>query len=105
MPNRSYKSTVVLIAKLKAERKAGKLPPPVSFPDLSVTTSDDRRVAPISNTGIIKFSSLRASSAHHPDAKTFPVGNSHKQGTQLVTPGAIRNGELRYMSGAKPRGD
>lgn len=33
-------------------------------------------------------------------AKQFPVGNSHKQGPQLLTPDAVKN-DLKWMSGAK----
>lgn len=34
------------------------------------------------------------------DAKQFPVGNSHKQGPQLLTPDAIKT-DLAWMSGKK----
>lgn len=34
------------------------------------------------------------------DAKKFPVGNSHKQGLQLLTPGALKE-DLQWMGGKK----
>lgn len=72
---------------------------PVAFPDLKCESN----VAPMSNNMAVKFSSQRRGGCYHPDAKEFPIGNSHKQGPQLVTPAQFKNGELRYMGGGKPK--
>ena len=73
--------------KLKGQRT------PIPFPDLKC----ESRAAPLSNrvTPRIGKKELPA------DAHQFPVGNSHKQGPMLITPGMIAGGELQYMGGKK----
>ena len=59
------------------------------FPDLQV----EQRTAPCSN-------SMRGSAARRvqpPGMKQFPVGHSHKQGLELITPGM----DLQWMGGKK----
>jgi hypothetical protein len=59
------------------------------FPDLKV----EQRTAPCSN-------GMRGSTARRvrpPGMKQFPVGHSHKQGLELITPGT----DLRWMGGKK----
>jgi hypothetical protein len=59
------------------------------FPDLKV----EQRTAPCSN-------GMRGSTARRaqpPDMKRFPVGHSHKQGLELITPGM----DLQWMAGKK----
>ena len=59
------------------------------FPDLKV----EQRTAPCSN-------GMRGSTARRPRAagmKQFPVGHSHKQGLELITPGT----DLQWMGGKK----
>ena len=60
------------------------------FPDLKV----EQRTAPCSN-------GMRGSTARRarpPGMKQFPVGHSHKQGLELITPGM----DLQWMGGKKP---
>ena len=60
------------------------------FPDLKV----EQRTAPCTN-------GMRGSTAHRarpPGMKQFPVGHSHKQGLELITPGT----DLQWMGGKKP---
>ena len=60
------------------------------FPDLKV----EQRTAPCSN-------GMRGSTARRvppPGTKQFPVGHSHKQGLELITPGT----DLQWMGGKKP---
>ena len=60
------------------------------FPDLKV----EQRPAPCSN-------GMRGSTARRarpPGMKQFPVGHSHKQGLELITPGM----DLQWMGGKKP---
>src|SRR5262249_36723090 len=60
------------------------------FPDLKV----EQRTAPCSN-------GMRGSTARRvppPGMKQFPVGHSHKQGLELITPGT----DLQWMGGKKP---
>src|SRR5215470_12097699 len=59
------------------------------FPDLKV----EQRTAPCSN-------GVRGSTARRPrpaGMKQFPVGHSHKQGLELITPGT----DLQWMGGKK----
>jgi hypothetical protein len=59
------------------------------FPDLTV----EQRPAPCSN-------GMRGSTARRaqpPGMKQFPVGHSHKQGLELITPGT----DLQWMGGKK----
>ena len=59
------------------------------FPDLKI----EQRTAPCSN-------GMRGSTARRvqaPGMKQFPVGHSHKQGLELITPGM----DLQWMSGKK----
>jgi hypothetical protein len=59
------------------------------FPDLKV----EQRTAPCSN-------GMRGSTARRPrpaGMKQFPVGHSHKQGLELITPGT----DLQWMGGKK----
>jgi len=59
------------------------------FPDLKV----EQRTAPCSN-------GMRGSTARRPrppGVKQFPVGHSHKQGLELITPGT----DLQWMGGKK----
>jgi len=59
------------------------------FPDLKV----EPRTAPCSN-------GMRGSTARRarpPGVKQFPVGHSHKQGLELITPGT----DLQWMGGKK----
>ena len=59
------------------------------FPDLKV----EQRTAPCTN-------GMRGSTARRaqpPDMKQFPVGHSHKQGLELITPGT----DLQWMGGKK----
>ena len=59
------------------------------FPDLKV----EQRTAPCSN-------GMRGSTARRaqpPGMKRFPVGHSHKQGLELITPGT----DLQWMGGKK----
>jgi hypothetical protein len=59
------------------------------FPDLKV----EQRTAPCSN-------GMRGSTARRaqpPGIKRFPVGHSHKQGLELITPGM----DLQWMGGKK----
>ena len=73
-------------------RARGVRPARAEFPDLSV----DRQPAPLSN-GFGKTVGKRELPA---DAKYFPVGHCHKQGTQLITPDQIKS-ELQWMGGRK----
>jgi hypothetical protein len=60
-----------------------------AFPDLTV----EQRTAPCSN-------SMRGSTARRAQLegmKRFPVGHSHKQGLELITPGM----DLQWMGGKK----
>ena len=61
-----------------------------SFPDLSV----EQRTAPCSDSIAHKTPGRRNLPA---DAEKFPVGHSHKQGYQLITPGT----PLEDMGGRK----
>jgi hypothetical protein len=59
------------------------------FPDLKV----EQRTAPCTN-------GMRGSTARRvqpPGMKQFPVGHSHKQGLELITPGM----DLQWMGGKK----
>lgn len=60
------------------------------FPDLKVA----QRTAPCSNS--MRGSTSRR--ARPPGMKQFPVGHSHKQGLELITPGM----DLQWMGGKKP---
>ena len=62
----------------------------VPFPDLSV----EQRTAPCSDSLHHKTSGKRERPG---DARDFPVGHSHKQGYQLITPGT----PLEDMGGRK----
>ena len=60
------------------------------FPDLKV----EQRTSPCLN-------GMRGTTARRVrplDAKQFPVGHSHKQGLELITPGM----DLQWMGGKKP---
>lgn len=59
------------------------------MPDLSV----EQRTAPCGN----RFGKTTGKKELPPDAKIFPVGHSHKQGLQLITPGT----HLPDMGGRK----
>jgi hypothetical protein len=59
------------------------------FPDLKV----EQRTAPCSN-GMRGGTTRRA---QPPGMKQFPVGHSHKQGLELITPGM----DLQWMGGKK----
>jgi hypothetical protein len=59
------------------------------FPDLKV----EQRTAPCSN-GMRGGTARRA---QPPGMKQFPVGHSHKQGLELITPGM----DLQWMGGKK----
>ena len=63
------------------------------FPDLSV----EQKTASC-GCGFAKVSGKRFLPA---DAKQFSIGQSHKQGPQLITEGMIRNGELQFLGGRK----
>lgn len=63
----------------------------VPFPDLSV----EQRTAPCSNNLHVHTSTARRELPA--DAEKFPVGHSHKQGYQLITPET----PLADMSGGK----
>jgi hypothetical protein len=61
-----------------------------AFPNLKV----EQQVAPCTN-------GMRGSTARRVQpsgAKQFPVGNCHKQGLELITPGT----DLQWMGGKKP---
>jgi hypothetical protein len=76
------------IARLKAkhggDRSLGR-----EFPDLKV----EARTAPCSNS--MRGNTVRR--AQPPGMKLFPVGHSHKQGLELITPGM----DLQWMGGKK----
>ena len=60
------------------------------FPDLKM----EQRTAPCSN-------GMRGRAARRtrpPGMKQFPVGHSHKQGLEMITPGM----DLQWMGGKKP---
>jgi hypothetical protein len=59
------------------------------FPDLKV----EQRTAPCSNG----MRGSTAPRARPPGTKQFPVGHSHKQGLELITPGT----DLQWMGGKK----
>ena len=62
---------------------------PREFPDLQI----EQRTAPCSN-------GMRGSTARRvrpPGMKQFPVGHSHKQGLELITPGM----DLQWIGGKK----
>lgn len=65
-------------------------------------SSTDRRVAPMSATPMVPFSSQVRSAAHHKDAIQFPSATTHKQGPQLITPGDIKTGRVHDFGGHKP---
>jgi hypothetical protein len=74
-----------LQAKHGRDRSLGRV-----FPDLKV----EQRTAPCSN-------GMRGSTARRDrpaGMKQFPVGHSHKQGLELITPGM----DLQWMGGKKP---
>lgn len=64
------------------------------LPDLSV----EQRTAPCSDVMTRIVYPAGAPSG----ARQYPVGHSHKQGLELITPGMIETGQLRHMGGAKP---
>jgi hypothetical protein len=59
------------------------------FPDLKV----EQRTAPCTNG--MRGSTARRAQA--PGMKQFPIGHSHKQGLELITPGT----DLQWMGGKK----
>jgi hypothetical protein len=61
------------------------------LPDLSIVTN-----APLCGCG---FSRILGRKTLPPDAKQFPIGNSHKQGPMLVSPGMLS--DLEHLSGKK----
>jgi hypothetical protein len=65
----------------------------VPMPDLSV----DRNPSPTSD----RFDRTLGMRSLPVDARQFPVGHSHKQGTILITEGMIKNGELQWLGGRK----
>jgi hypothetical protein len=68
---------------------------PIVAPSLKV---DQRGVSPCTNL----FGNGRSPKRDlPPDAIEFPIGNCHKSGLQLITPGQIANGELKYLGGKK----
>jgi len=79
------------IARLKHKKykSSWKIP----FPDLSIK----QHIAPLGN----QFAPISGKRNLPADANLYPTGFSHKQGTQLITPGMIQNGELQWMSGKK----
>jgi hypothetical protein len=82
------------IAALRA--KHGKRRPNF-MPDLST----EQRTAPCSNV-LAPIHRRVTVGAHHPDAQSFPVGQLHKQGPVLITPGDIAGGQLKFFGGGKP---
>jgi hypothetical protein len=85
-----WKSRKRQIDKLLAKHGRGSWKVP--FPNLSV----DKDV-PKTSDRITGFSYSKPLPS---DAKTFPVGHSHKQGLQLITPGQLEN-EMEWMGGKK----
>ncbi len=63
----------------------------VPFPDLSV----EQRTAPCG----CGFAATPRKKNLPKDARQFPVGNSHKQGPELITPGMMS--QLEYLGGKK----
>ena len=86
-----WKSRAKEIQKLKLKHKGNRYKVP--FPNLKM----DHNPAPLSN----RFTTTLGKKERHPDAHQFPVGNSHKQGPMLITPGMIAGGELRHLGGKK----
>jgi hypothetical protein len=64
----------------------------VAFPDLSV----ERRGPPTGNY----FGPISGKRTIPVGAKAYPVGHSHKQGIELLTPNMLKN-ELQYLGGKK----
>ena len=86
-----WKNRAAEIQRLKLKYRGNKYKVP--FPDLKF----EQNVAPLSN----RFTQTMGKKELPPDANKFPVGNSHKQGTVLITPGMIESGQLQYMGGKK----
>lgn len=83
------KQTGVLRLRAKHRNQSLVLP----WPDLSTNSA----AYPSINT-VKSFSGLVRTLPH--GAKPFPVGHLHKQGLQLITPGAIKD-DLPYYGGKK----
>ena len=86
-----WKNRLREIEALKAKHRGSKYK--VELPTLKI----DHNPAKLGNG----FAPIKGKKSLPKDAKNFPVGNSHKQGTQLVTEGMIKNGELAFMGGKK----
>jgi len=91
-----WKSRQREILKLKAKLKGHRYHVPL--PDLSC--NNPHSLAPCGNQ-FAPIHDRAKTSAHHPDANPQPIGNPHKSGLILVTPGMIANGELKYLGGKK----
>lgn len=85
-----YRTQAEAIAALRRRTPRWKVP----FPDLSV----EQRTSPCSDIIAIQ-SVVCAPTAKLSGAKQFPIGNQHKQGLELITPGMIPH--LQYLSGRK----
>lgn len=90
--NRRWRKLSREIAELKSKYRGKRWRD--KLPDLSV----EQRAAPCSNI----IARIVYSSGAPSGARQYPVGHSHKQGLELITPGMIETGQLRHMGGAKP---
>lgn len=90
MTTRRYRNLLLEISALRKTRHH--LPAPIPFPDLTCAS----HAPPTSDH-------IPGSAPPRTLPKTnLPVGNLHKQGPILITPGMIANNELTYLGGRKP---
>ena len=85
-----WKSRERQIAQMRERLRGERYKAPM--PDLSID-----REPPACGCGFARVGGPRQLPS---DANHFPVGHSHKQGTELLTPGMIKN-DLAHMGGRK----
>jgi hypothetical protein len=89
--NKQWKKRQKEIAALRVKLRGSKYK--VEMPSLKI----EQNVSPLGN----KFAPINGKKSLPKDAKHYPVGHSHKQGTQLITEGMIKNNELQFLGGKK----
>ena len=86
-----WKKRALQISLMKQKHKGERYQVPL--PNLKV----EHNVPPLGN----QFAKVVGKRPPITGAKNYPVGNTHKSGPMLVTPGMIDNDELRFLGGKK----